>query len=476
MRNILALLVVATAACPLPTPATPCASARDCPLGYSCNTLAGYCVAVDGGSVDHAPGDGAGTDLAATDHIAADQTAADRGGFDGTRDATSNDRAACVSFDAGACGSISVFGDDFSDGIQSPIWEDRGSPTFKFIESGGRLNLSADASNQYAHWITWWNGDLTGGSITVEIDWRGIGANGEINLAFVGPTGHLVGLGDRAGIMRGFKDETGEWNIGNLPARWPDHRYWRIREQSGEILFDLSADGCGWTNLGSTQVAWPNLLGQIDLSTEIYSGSVQHADAWFDNLNTDRPIAPWCNASASSNDFNSTGTQSPWLTESWQVPGGCSYVIDGNGQLVISGTFNPGGWCWYSLRQAQQLDPQVSIELISTTTPAGVLAGLKLWTPTASVTFGRIGNRLVVYVNTQQQAVADNDPRSRLRIRRDGSTLAFEIGDANDVWSTLFSPATSMDLSAVEVSIGLWAATTTSDGVAASFAFDNYNL
>ncbi len=167
-----------------------------------------------------------------------------------------------------ACGTTPLVVDDFEDGVTGPEWIPYNDPGAELEEADGVLRVAYSAADPaWAGYATVESHDIRGGSISAEIAQVG----GMTILEFHSGDTKVQTYADygtlRATIMVGT-ETTSALEIEYLPDV---HVHWRMREDSGTVHWETSADGADWTEID----ARPTPLVAEDVTLVVTGGGVE---------------------------------------------------------------------------------------------------------------------------------------------------------------------------------------------------------
>ncbi len=181
--------------------------------------------------------------------------------------------------------------DDFDDGVESVLWTRSYGGACVKDENGGQATFTpSGASSNYCGYVSGTSYDLTASSATIEL----------VQAPAAGSTGSLA-------FFKAERDNDNAVELvatgsGNLQARtWIDgsiasiesmpydpvaHRWLRLLEQSGQVVWQTSPNGIDWTTMTTATVPFP--LTRVDAvfgagtnaATAIAPGTIR-----FDNYN-----------------------------------------------------------------------------------------------------------------------------------------------------------------------------------------------
>jgi hypothetical protein len=131
--------------------------------------------------------------------------------------------------------------------------------------------------------VTW--RDVTGSSVAVEVKQVHVGANAETTLMLQQDGSNEVMMMVSDGVLTMRREIAAVFSEGTLTYDAVVHRWWRISESGGNILWDTSPDGVIWTNRRSVAVPGFETDVQIYLRTYVYAANAAPGKAVWDNLN-----------------------------------------------------------------------------------------------------------------------------------------------------------------------------------------------
>jgi hypothetical protein len=114
-------------------------------------------------------------------------------------------------------------------------------------------------------------------------------AESSMSLKSTGTNLVRMGFSGNSALLQFGKDIGGVWTtIASVPYDVNTMQYWRIREASGSLYADYSADAETWVNLGSTTA--PFALDELEVgftckTTSGYAGSTAPGSCIFDEFN-----------------------------------------------------------------------------------------------------------------------------------------------------------------------------------------------
>jgi len=183
--------------------------------------------------------------------------------------------------------SSAVFDDFSSEAVSQGKWLIGGIASF----DNDALVLSPTSTEQWAAASSVLDVSLTSCAIQAEVLAVLAGSFDDTSLAFMGPNDEELAMFTQGSVLFVYlRPDVNlppeEITIGNLDLQ--THRYWRIQERSGDVLFSTSADGATWKQEASFNPT-PDWVthGYVRVSTWLNANS--SASARFDNVNVPPP-------------------------------------------------------------------------------------------------------------------------------------------------------------------------------------------
>lgn len=328
----------------------------------------------DGGAIQRLDG------APAPDASAADAGGGDAGDAGDSSDAGGpSDAGACPHPPAPwteACGGPTALIDDFTDGVDPERWgrsfgldpSTAGGPDGLVVapDANGSLILASSFAI-----------DLRDDWVAVEVPQpaEGAGASTVLGLRFE----HLgeavvVRMAFRDGQLRLSVRSSGSLSFGTSVDYDPSaDRWWRIREASGSLFFETSADGGCWRPRAET--AAPPFVAHLWVELGVNSGVAGvTAPAIFGGVNHDplRGAEPWCEASSFADDF-----EDGFVAPGWFSSHPTCDASEREGQLqIIAGA---GAICEVHTRTAYSLVGQTVTFRFESVTTVNTGASLVTW-------------------------------------------------------------------------------------------------
>lgn len=183
----------------------------------------------------------------------------------------------------------SALKDDFEDGVIGLLWNNSyDDPGTTLVEMGGVVVLAPPTNlDGYCGLISGSAYDLTGDSIAVEVPL--VVNAGTIASTFLRLEADGYGnveITERDGTLK-FEKEVG--GVGTTLASTlyspVTHKWWRIREDSGTLYWETSADGKTWLVGATDQDPIPMTALDVTLGSGAYQAVAAPGESHFDNLN-----------------------------------------------------------------------------------------------------------------------------------------------------------------------------------------------
>lgn len=354
------------------------------------------------------------------------------------------------------CGHVDMLQDDFEDAdLDSQLWginTSSGSVT----QANGSLSLTLSTSSSYgnAYITTRHFHDMRGSSAAVEVS----------SAALVAPAWALFKIHRSDGnevrfFVRGTS-LTAEYQLNGATAQLATltydptaHRWWRIREDTGIVYWEVSPDATTWTAVAERPESGLFPMDQVRMRARAYAnGTTPLVTPTFtiDNLVIEGPgDGTWCPMSSLRDDF-----ADGYRAEDWLFTGGTSgaAMLELEGQVfvnLIAGAADPI-YRYISSKNYDLTSNQVTVELVEHGT-GGVTSLLELSREGQSITLqvtdvdDGMGN-----ITTEIQAITNVDgdvqPRGAkpynpavhrfLRVRHDGVGLIWDTSADGVSWPT----------------------------------------
>lgn len=417
-RRLLAAALCAglgTASCRAPSPATPCASDEGCPPGYTCLEDAKVCA-----------------------------------------------RNVAPELPAPACGSVRAMQDDFAEDAypcQQWGWPWRDSSVEVSADGEAlRIDIPQGAADSYAGCTSVYHADLHGASFALEVV-EPPDPNQPLSAHFGVAQGEDVWLGFhlQAGTLwleAEVGDSGGQAAIDHDPDQ---HRWLRLREQAGELVYEAAAQLPDWTVLRRLPAPAFGSALKLVLSIGAWDTTSAPSAVLVDNLNLDGELLePWCPLGTLRDAFDRTELGPGWLIEERD---GCAYeLVDEQLRLSVPGQS--------SYRCSVQAPPAFVLDQagIAVEIPGGpvigAMVGLVLW-DTGGVDLGLafLGDEVTGWISAEHAPELDDsfgapaESHRWLRLRHADEELLFEARpDDSASWQLLYTSALPRTMDTV----GLW--------------------
>jgi hypothetical protein len=215
--------------------------------------------------------------------------------------------------------SIATLSDNFNDNSTNlTLWPNSYTSTAGYAETGGQLVITlANGTTGYAGYVSG-NYDLSGSSAFVQV--RQVA-----NTSTLADT--LLELDIDGNNSMSWLEEGGTLyaryvvggsgnNAGSLTYSSTSHKWWRIREASGTIYWDTSADGINWTNQFSVANPIAVTALQVNLVAGTWEAESSPGSAIFDNFNVSAQAVTPALVSRSPSVYAPTMTATRTITPS----------------------------------------------------------------------------------------------------------------------------------------------------------------
>jgi hypothetical protein len=242
---------------------------------------------------------------------------------------------------SGACGNLSLLQDTFDVAGAGEYWWDFADPGSSIMENGGQLVIDLPANaDRYAGYQSAYYYDLHGGWIVADVN----------SVAGVTGANTILEVRNAVGAVAQLVHENGaiDANLYNVPPdgsvasrAWnPAERYWRIREDGGQMIWELSTDQETWSELHRRTL--PFDVSHVRGVVAAGGNAPAVSQARFDEINPASPSAGFCQADQLVEDFGA-----PPLSPTWDpyTNPGCTLAETG-GALVSDFVAATGdSWC-----------------------------------------------------------------------------------------------------------------------------------
>lgn len=388
----------------------------------------------------------------------------------------------------GPCGGMYLVSEDFAQPIDTTwFWEVYAGPgTSSTLDNGQwRLRLPTNStSDHYAMLLSQRAYDLRGTEMFVE------------NLTVPNPATaaqtSLIAIYDDANNIR-FQYEQGKLyaaykkdDVNMIKAQFTfdpvQHRYWRMREQSGAFYWETSPDGMNWTIRSQTPL---NTLPPIDavyfLIDVFVSGAYSSpGEARYDNINRGMPpMGNYCPVGSFQDNFDDNVTGHVW--DRSDEDNGCTYDETG-GELVIMPATSTSAYCGYTSASAYDLrSTSATVEV--TKTPDIMEDTATYFTLEGKGGFVEIaqeGANLIMRYETpvtsaDLAAIPYNAVQHRWwRIREKNGTTYWETSPNGTTWTIGAQTANPLPLDMLDVSLAAGTGSTVNNPGEAHF--DHFNF
>ncbi len=360
---------------------------------------------------------------------------------------------------AGVCGNLTLLQDSFDSGGPQPLFNSFAEPGATLSETGGQLNINFNANSDF----------YAGYTAAYLYDFHD--AAFEVAVAEVGGVNTIIEVRNHLGNSAQLVHDSGEvyagiFNVagsGTLAQRaWnPAERFWRIREDDGEMVWELSTDRQTWSELHRRALPFP-----VDHVRGLVSGDGGIPTASrirFDDVNVGAPNSVFCPVDQLRDDFATSPLRPPWDP---YTNTGCTLTETG-GNLVATWTSSTGNvFCGLNSLNLWDLSRGTGIVVDGTAFPriANFVSYIQI-DEVGSSTADRLetsldGNSLEFRV-VENDAIARNrvltfDPVAHRWWRTRGETnmIVFETSPDRSTWTEQLRADVPFPLSPMELNIG----------------------
>jgi hypothetical protein len=197
-----------------------------------------------------------------------------------------------------ACGegTVGSLVDDFqNDAVTSEQWFKVDGDPFVEVDTTGQLKISISGDNvepsqpRTGELVSIEEYQLTGCRIVVEVpDTFGDAYASIMWMAAVASQGVLETYVSQGEITFHYIKNGTAVEVASLPYNAAEHRYWMIKEHSGNVSWETSPDGSQWELQGSAQTPFPLDQVNVQLAGGVGGALDGTVSARFDHFNTPR--------------------------------------------------------------------------------------------------------------------------------------------------------------------------------------------
>ncbi len=319
------------------------------------------------------------------------------------------------------------------DGAVRPTWlsDNQYTPnggTITFTNGEMVMTVPANSDGARAVVRSYAAYDLRGRSLEFEVPLVG-GVTTEIGL--LDPSDADVFFGMIEGNIYFYSK--GRYVTRSTPYSAVNHRWWRIREDSGVMIFDTSPDRTDWTELGRDSS--PLNAAYVQLEFGLYGGlNIPAGTARWSGVSPGTDATPnWCKL-ASFPESLTDGVLPP--TTNW-IGDGCE-ATEENGKLKLVGNQHNVNCVIHSTRPVDAREGTYAMEVTASPYPGGTSIGFADAKHRNYMTM-EAKSRLNVYVEANDREVLSfsttrDDLKKFWRIVFSGATIRFERSADNVSW------------------------------------------
>jgi hypothetical protein len=359
------------------------------------------------------------------------------------------------------CGTLTLLQDDFEDGVVARRWYPWSDPPAAPEESGGyaKVLLPAGSANVWAGFSSAARYDLTAGELDVEVaQVGGVDTVVEIRGYPDGSAQMVVEDGELIAAVYRLPGSGQRRAIPYVPA---DHRFWRLREDGGDLVWEMSGNRTTWAALHREPLPFgPEHVyaivsggGQLPTASEIR----------FADVNAAAPAGlRYCPTASLHDDFAAPPLEPLW--SHWNDS--TCQVTESGGDLTMTFTTGVGAaWCGVETRHLYDLrGSTATVDMRGLPTPQRFVTYfevIKQRDDGTSLTMlldeGRIYVEQVIggATGSTQSWPYQAADHAFWRIAASGADVLFQTGPAAaGPWTTHHTTPAGFDLSEVQVGIG----------------------
>jgi hypothetical protein len=335
----------------------------------------------------------------------------------------------------GPCSTTDQLATTF-DGTTPPIWMSENP----YVPNGGTINyangemvMTVPANTDGARAVinSYAALDLRGRSLEFEVTQVG-GATTEVGL--LDPSDADVFFGMTEGNM--FIHSKGRYLTRNTPYSAVNHRWWRVRDEGGVMIWDTSPDRSRWTELGRDSA--PLNAAYVQVEFGLYGGANTPAGtARWASISPGTDATPrWCKLSS----FPETLTDGVLAPTTGWYGNGCT-ASEENGKLKLVGNEHDKNCVIYSTRPVDARDATYAMEVNASPYPGGTRIGFADYNYRNYITM-EAKERLEIFVEANDRDVLNysanrDDAKKFWRIVFAGATIRFERSADSVEWETV---------------------------------------
>jgi hypothetical protein len=277
-------------------------------------------------------------------------------------------------------------------------------------------------------------------------------ANSETGLQLYLDANNSITLGYSDGSMIATLNQAGTTTQSPLTTYNANtHAWWRIREQTGFLYFDVASDGAAWTNLWSTAYT----INVTALYIGVYAGNYTTqatGTSYFTNISTNPAAVATLADGFDSDDLATTWA---WSYGAVAVSGSeCSIPCDVNYDAALISTYT------YNLKSGFVAGEFLPYIATSAQTTLQVFLGSGAETgSTYAAEIGYTGGSM--YALLYQNGTTTNSPtvtynatnHAWWRIRESAGTLFFETSPTGTTWTSLWSKTYAFSVNGATVAV-----------------------
>jgi hypothetical protein len=406
------------------------------------------------------------------------------GGTTSTTSSTSGSGGNGGSAASGKCGVVAALADDFEDPALDAEWESIDGPANVPTEKNGTLELALPTNDTALEmgYHSRHRYDLRDSAASVEVVQVAAGSS-STRLEVWGDVDHDLSIRQADGTLYATMEIAGFEDSVTTAYDATDHRHWRIREQGGTLFWEASTDGVSWSALRQEPLSPAFDAKWVEQRLEAETGgTTATSTAVFDNFNGGSPSAPLCKAESLERNFDGGSFPGPAFR---LTAIDCSAMLAGGRlELLFDVGADSGDRCIaYSEALYDLSDSEAVVELVAASSSTGVYSWLGIDDPAqADTTPGLSFEVFNGQLRATSWGVATNVLASTnynatmhrwLRLKGDGGDIKCETSPDGSAWTTLFEGASPLDLSRVQLNLGIWTAAAAGGELA---RFDNLNL
>lgn len=358
-----------------------------------------------------------------------------------------------------ACGDLTLLQDTFDTAGTGPYWNSFADSGATIAESGGQLvidlNSNADA---YAGYMSTYFYDLHGGAIETSVA-EVLGSNTILEVR--NHLGNVAQLVHQEGEIQAVTHNAPGAGTHASRAWLAAEQYWRIREDAGDLVWEVSTDRASWSELHREPLPWD--VSHVRGVVAGGGAAVSPSRARFDDVNPGAPASPYCPLAQLQDDFAAAPLGPLWEPYS---EAGCT-ITETGGDLALTYTSGTGNvFCGMTSLHVWDLatGDGIVVDSMGLPTIPSFVTYVQLAVPgtggltRVETTLDDTSFEFRLYVNDtitdSRSMTLDRTMHRYWRMRGESQTAIFETSPDRAAWTERWRIDAPFALTPVEVNIG----------------------